>query len=194
MKNQIAGILISALGFSGVPLAAQVQAGATFSGDGLSSFFVSIGSYYHVPEREVVVVHERSVPPEEVPVVFFVAQRARVAPAVVVDLRRHGLSWADIAFHFRLDPDIYYFNGGPPYGKAHGYWKKHPPRDVEVIDAVNVHFLSEFHGVTPDMVRDERRHGRSYVIVGNDFEARRHRRDGDDDRRHGHGRGHHDRD
>jgi hypothetical protein len=127
--------------------------------------------------------------------VFYVAQRARVAPSVVVDLRRRGLSWTDIAFHFRLDPDIYYFRGGPPYGKAYGYWKKHPPRDVEVVDAVNVHFLSEYHRVAPDVVWTERSHGHSYAVVARDFAAKSgkredHRRDDDDDDRgHGHGKG-----
>jgi hypothetical protein len=198
-------LIVAVLGFSAASLAAQVQAGASFSGDGLRSFYFAVGNYYQVPEREVVVVQQQALPPDEVPVVFFVAQRARVAPAVIVDLRRHGMSWADIAFHFRLDPDIYYFRGGPPYGRAYGYWKKHPPRDVEVIDAVNVHFLSEYHKVTPDVVWTERNRGRSYAVVANDFAARpgkheergKHddrRRDDDDDRGHdnrrGHGRGH----
>jgi hypothetical protein len=109
------------------------------------------------------------------------------------------MSWADIAFHFRMDPDIYYFRGGPPYGRAYGYWKKHPPRDVEVVDAVNVHFLSDYHKVTPDVVWGERNRGRSYAIVANDFAAKsgkhddKHedrRRDDDDDRGHGNGHGH----
>ena len=103
-----------------------------------------------------------------------------------------------IAFHFRLDPNIYYFRGGPPYGKAYGYWKKHPPRDVEVIDAVNVHFLSEYHRVAPDVVWAERSHGRSYAVVARDFAVKSgkredHRRDDDDDDRghvHGKGKGH----
>jgi hypothetical protein len=146
------------------------------------------------------VVRERAVPPDEVPVVFYVAQRARVAPTVILDLRRRGLSWADVAVHLRLDPDIYYFRGGPPYGNAYGYWKKHPPRDVEVIDAVNVHFLSDYHRVSPDAVRAERSRGSSYAVVARGFEAKasqgeaHEKYDRDDDREHershGHGNGH----
>jgi len=140
------------------------------------------------------VIQQRALPPDEVPVVFYVAQRARVAPAVVVDLRRRGLSWTDIAFHFRLDSDIYYFRGGPPYGKAYGYWKKHPPRDAEVIDAVNVHFLSYYHRVAPDVVWAERSRAGSYAVVARDFAAnsgrrQEHRRDDDDDRGRGQGKG-----
>ena len=200
MNRLTVPLILAAFGLSALSLSAQVQAGAVFSGDGLRSFYLSVGNYYQVPEREVVVVRERAIPPDEVPVVFYVAQRARVQPAVIVDLRRRGLSWADVAFHFRLDPDIYYFRGGPPYGKAYGYWKKHPPRDVEVVDAVNVHFLSDYHRVSPDVVRAERSRGSSYVIVARNFDAKAgkgegHRKDDRDDDRengrpHGHGKGH----
>lgn len=190
-------LLFASLGFSTLSLEAQVQAGAAFSGDGLRSFYFAIGNYYQVPEREVVLVRERALPPDEVPVAFYVAQRARVSPTVVVDLRRRDLSWGDIALHFHMAPDIYYFRGGPPYGKAYGYWKNHPPRDVEVIDAVNVHFLSEYHHVTPDLVRSERSRRGNYVVVAGDFAAKSgkdndHRKHEDDDRGHGrgHGKGH----
>ena len=199
MDKNIVRLMVAILGFSAASLQAQVQAGATFSGDGLRSFYFAVGNYYQVPEREVVVVQQvvqqQALPPDEVPVVFYVAQRARVAPAVVVDLRRRGLSWTDIAFHFRLDPDIYYFRGGPPYGKAYGYWKKHPPRDAEVIDAVNVHFLSDYHRVAPDVVWAERSQGHSYAVVARDFAVKSGKRedhprdDDDDDRGHGHGKG-----
>ncbi|MSV35900.1 MAG: hypothetical protein EXQ47_09925 [Bryobacterales bacterium] len=143
---------------------------------------MAIGNYYQVPEREVVVIRERALPPDEVPVVFYVARAARVQPAIIVDLRSRGLSWADIAFHFRLTPDIYYFPGGPPYGKAHGYWKKHRPRDTEVVEAVNVHFLSDYHRVTPDVIRAERSRGPSYVVVAQNFEARSRKHDDRDER------------
>jgi len=118
-----------------------------------------------------------------------VAQRAGVNPTVVVDLRRRGVSWADIALHFHFGPDIYYFRDGPPYGKAYGYWKNHPPRDVEVIDAVNIHFLSEYHHVTPDLVRTERSRRGNYAVVAGDFEAKSHDRGKHEDGAHGHGHG-----
>ena len=199
MKNTAALLTCAVLGFSTVSANAQVQAGGVFSGDGLRSFYFAIGNYYHVPEREVVVVRERALPPDEVPVVFYVARTARVAPAVIVDLRRGGMSWADIAFRFQLTPDIYYFPGGPPYGKAHGYWKKHRPRDVEVVEAVNIHFLADYHHVTPDVIRAERSRGPSYAVVAQNFNGKANR--GNDDRgndnrgngrsgERGHGKGH----
>src|ERR1700694_4415204 len=96
-------LILASLGFSAVSMAAQADAGAVFSGDGLRSFFFAVGNYYNVPERDVAVISDSAISPDDIPVVFYVAQRAHVAPAVVVDLRRSGSSWADVAFHLRLD-------------------------------------------------------------------------------------------
>ncbi len=190
MKKIAVFFSLVALALSAISAHAQINAGATFSGDGLRSFFFEVGNYYHVPEREVQVVNERAIPPEEVPVVFYVAQRARVTPAVVVDLRRRGMNWADIAFHFRMDPDIYYFPSGPPYGKAKGYWKNHRPRDVEVVDAVNVHFLADHYRMDPSVIVQERSKGRSYVVVADNFKGRKNEyRKNDEDHERGKGRG-----
>lgn len=195
MKKTILSLAFAALGLSTASIAAQVQAGATFSGDGMRSFYFAVGNYYQVPEPEVAVVRGYSLPPEEVPVAFYIAQCARVSPTVVIDLLRRGATWAGIATHFQFTPDIYYFRDGPPYGKAYGYWKKHPPQDFEVIDAVNIHFLSEYHHVTPDVVRTERSRRGNYMLVSNDFAAKSHK--GGDGGKHegqdkgrGHGKGH----
>ena len=193
MKKSAAYLICAVFAFSVVSANAQVQAGAVFSGDGLRSFYFAIGNYYQVPEREVVVVRERALPPDEVPVVFYVARQCHTEPTVIVDLRRRGMSWTDISFRFHQTPDIYYFRGGPPYGRAHGYWKNHPLRDAEVVEAVNVHFLSEYHHVSPDMIREERARRANYAFVAENFEGRSKPHD---EREHGHsgehgrGRGH----
>ncbi len=146
--------------FSTVKAAGQAQ-------EGFRSFYFAVGNYYQVTVREVAAIHDSAIPPEEVPVVFYLAQQAHVAPAVVVDLRRHGGSWADVAFHLHLAADIYDFGTRAP-----GYSKQHPPRDEDVIDAVNVHFLADYHRVSPEVVWAERSRGRTYAAVARDFEAK----------------------
>jgi hypothetical protein len=199
MKKSSMFLICAVLGLSTVSASAQVQAGAVFSGDGLRSFYFAAGNYYRVPEREVVIVRERALPPDEAPVVFYVAGEARVEPTIIVDLRRRGMSWTDIAFRFHLTPDIYFFHGGPPNGTAYGYWKNHPPRDSEIVESVNVHFLSEYHHVSPDAIRAERSRGPNYAFVAQNFEARakpheerEHGHSGERGRseEHGNGRGH----
>ncbi len=51
--------------------ATQWSVGVSGGDEGIRSFNLSIGDYYHVPEREVVGVHDRGIQEEELPVVFF---------------------------------------------------------------------------------------------------------------------------
>jgi hypothetical protein len=66
---------------------------------------------------------------------------------------------------------------------------------VEVIDAVNVHFLSEYHHVAPDLVRTERSRTGDYAVIAGDLEKKSgksedHRKHENDDRGRGQGKGH----
>src|SRR5512143_4122724 len=111
---------------SPVPAETQWNLGVSIGNEGLNNFSLSVGEYYRVPQREVVVVRERGFHDEELPVVFFLAARAHVAPHVIMDLRSRGSSWMDISLHFGLGPEIYYVpvkatKIGPPYGKAYGH-------------------------------------------------------------------------
>ena len=159
-------------------------AGNAFAGD----FSLDIGVHFGVPQREVVVLRERHVPDPEWPVVLAVAQRARVSPAAIVDLRFGRRSWMDIAIHFGLGPDVYYLpvpaRSGPPYGKAHGYWKKRPYNDIEIVDAVNVRFLSDYYRVPRADVIAYRDRGYDFVRVRHEIESK-----GNDRENHGKGKG-----
>jgi hypothetical protein len=47
-------------------------------------------------------IKEKHIPDEELPVVLFIAGRAHVAPATVIDLRLSGKTWMDISPYFGL--------------------------------------------------------------------------------------------
>lgn len=156
----------------------QVDIGASFGPEGLKSFFFSIHEHFRVPEREVLVVRERRIPDEEIPVVFFIAQRARAVPATIIDLRLAGRSWMDITLHFGLSPEIYYVPikvevKSPPYGKAYGYYRNKPKKewkhiklvDADVINFVNLRFLSEYHKYPAEEVIKIRSGGKHFVVV-----------------------------
>ncbi len=158
----------------------QWNVGVTGGNQGIEGFNLSIGEYYKVPEREVVVVHERGIPEDELPVVFHVAQHARVRPEVIVNMRLRHMSWMDITYHYGLSPEIYYVPvyHGPPYGKAYGYYKKHPSRkewkkihlrDEDVINQVNLKLMSEHHGYAPDRVMIYREKGQRFSVIDHDI-------------------------
>jgi hypothetical protein len=177
MKIQIRVLsaLLVAFGATIVPSPAHAQTAVSVSAQ-IGDFHVAVSNYYHVPEREVVVVRDRRVREDEIPVVFFIAQHARVAPATIVDLRLRGLSWWDISVRYHLGADVYYVPvkaaPGPPYGKAYGYYKK--PRtqwntivlsDGDVVNLVELRFLSEYYRVPPERVIEARGSHGDFVAV-----------------------------
>ena len=171
----ITAFLLVSIGLSDV--FAQVQIGATITDEGLKGFYVAIGEYYRVPEREVIVIRERKIPDDEIPVVLLIAERARVKPAAVIELRLAGKSWMDIAFHFKLTAEIFYVElkrtPGPPYGKAYGYYRNTPRKewgkivlaDADVVNLVNLKFVSEHYGHSPDEVIKLRAKGGTFVGI-----------------------------
>ena len=192
-------LIVGILFFAPMALRSQshVNAGVSMGPEGVQGFYFAIGQYYHVPEREVIVVHERQIPDEEVPVVFFIARKAHVAPSAVMDLRLAGKSWWDITIHYGLGPEIFYVpvevDPGPPYGRAYGYYKHHPRKqwrsvvltDPEVIDFVNLRFTSDHYGYRPEEVIRMRSGGRSFVDIHDEIRKDK----GDKGEKHGWGKG-----
>jgi hypothetical protein len=156
---------------------AGVSVGMTVTDEGLKSFHVAIGDYYQIPDKEIVVVRKRHIPDEELPVVFFLAARAKVAPGVIIDLRLKNKSWMEITRHFGLGAEVYYVPvkqvSGPPYGKAYGHfknknkkeWGKIALADADIVNFVNLKFVSEHYGYSPDEVIKMRSGGKSFVNI-----------------------------
>lgn len=156
---------------------ATVDLGLSVGDEGLNSFYLAVGDYYRVPTAEVAFVRERHIPYYETPVVFFLAQRAHVAPSAIVDLRLRGMSWMDITLNFGLSPEIYYvpvsYVPGPPYGRAYGYYKKYPRKrwkeivlvDDDVVNLVNLGFISRHYHYKPEEVIKMRSKNKEFVVV-----------------------------
>ncbi|MDH5202568.1 MAG: hypothetical protein OEW69_04855 [Nitrospirota bacterium] len=158
---------------------ASVDLGISIGDEGLRGFYLAVGDYYRVPQREVIILRERGIPYEEIPVVFFIAGRARVAPEVVIDLRLRGMSLMDITLHFGLGPEIYYMpvRVGPPYGKAYGYymnkpkkeWRKVVFKDADIVNLVNLKFISEHYKYSPKEVIKMREKGKNFVVINDEI-------------------------
>ena len=103
----------------------------------------------------------RVLPPHDMSVLMFLAREANRPLDHLVDLRHKGLPFPDIAARIGLPPTVFLVpmpldaRVGPPYGKAHGYWKHHKHgrsvkiihTDAEVIDLVHLRIVSGFYGV-----------------------------------------------
>ena len=180
MKKTFVLVLIAAALGAGPVLAAQVDLGISISDGRLRSFYVAVGDHYRVAPRAVVDLRTRSrLLDEELPVVYFLAARAHVGPQVVVDLRLGKRSWLDVAVRLGLSPEIFFLpvrmeKIGPPYGNAYGYYRKHGRggdwktlvlADREVVDLVNLRFMSEYHGLDPDEIMVMRGRQTSFVRI-----------------------------
>ncbi len=142
---------------------------------GAPGFYFSVGNFFGYPEREVVVIHERGIPDNDLAVIFFIGQYAHVPPPVIIDLRiGHGWSWARISEYYRIPPAVFYIpvqSYGPPYGHAYGHYRNHShQRDWErirmtddmIINQVNLIFISKYYNCPPERVIGLRENGSSF--------------------------------
>ena len=156
---------------------AEINAGISIDEDGIKGFYLAIGEHYRVPDKEVTVVRERNIPDEELPVVFFLAARTGVTPEAIIKLRLSGKSWMDITFGYGLNAEIFYVpvavDPGPPYGKAYGHfknrersqWGKINLPDTDVINLVNLKFMSDYYKCPADDVIKLRQQGKNFVDI-----------------------------
>ncbi len=179
MKKALSIVTLMASLCGAMAQASQVDLGISVSDGKLRSFYIAVGDHYRVAPRVVVDLRTRyRLLDEELPLVFFLAARANVAPQAVIDLRLGKLSWLQIALRLRLSPEIFFVpvtleKTGPPYGNAYGYYRNHGRAgdwgkvalsDREVIDLVNLRFMSEYHGLAPDVIISLR--GRHKTFIG----------------------------
>jgi hypothetical protein len=115
---------------------------------------------------------------------LFIAQKARVAPGRVILLRERGLTWMQVALRLGLSPEVFYVRinnaSRSPYAKPYGYYQRYQRiqwRDIRLSDAdivnfVNLRFISDKYRCTPDEVVLMRSQGRSFVKIHEDWRVR----------------------
>lgn len=165
---------------------ADVAAGVSVNNAG-TSFFISIGDYFSATQNDVSAVRERGIPDEEIPVVFFLARKAEVAPATIMELRLRGESWQLITASYGYGAEIFYVpvepnaEVAPPYGHAYGYYRDKPRKewnrmslqDSEIINLVNLKFLSEHFSYPADSIMQKRHADERFYTINDDIEKQR---------------------
>jgi len=185
MRKIVLGITLLLLGLSSSAIGG-VDIGLSIEDGSISQFHLAIGSFYHVPEKEMKVVVEKKIPDEEWPVVFFIARRAKVSPEKVIELRLGGKNWMQISLHYGINADAYYVPAervsGPPYGKAYGHYKNKKRSnwnhitlsDTDIINFVNLRFLSEHYGYSADEIIKLRSSGKNFININDEVKKRSH--------------------
>lgn len=188
MKFFIFLIVLFLVPGTGMAQDTRVDLGISVADGELRSFYLAVSNHYRVPGKEVAAIKERyRFRNEELPVVYYLAAQARVSPSVIIDLRMGYMSWLDISIRYGLTPDIFFVplttkKVGPPYGKAYGYYKKYRPNkewkkiilsDDEIVDLVNLRFISEYHKLAPENVIKMRGQGMKFVNINVEIERKK---------------------
>jgi hypothetical protein len=114
--------------------------------DSSVDYWDSISDYYRNSRRAVMALRDKGVPDEEIPALLHIARNSNASPNQVLEARKSGKSWADIARQHNVK-----FSG------------------TDLATEANVQFLSTYHGRTPEEVRAMRAKGASWVDINQEF-------------------------
>lgn len=161
------------------------NASVTAGNQAIRPFHFSVGDHYGVAEHDVAAVRERIIDDEELPVVFFLSGWARVHPDIIIGHRMRGLSWMEITRHYRISPRIFYMplkrghvRPDQPYGHAYGGrvrkdWNKIVLSDREIVDQVNLKYMSVRYNYPPERIVRLRGEGKRFPAIYDQFEKER---------------------
>ena len=143
------------------------------SGEDNSNFFRATGKYYRAARKEVMTLAEAGLPLDEVAVILHLARHAAVEPEEVIHLRSER-SWSEVLYHLNLTPEILYVPVSPPKGlapkqlltqSAQQAWSVLDLEDADIINLVNLRFISEHYGYRPEQVIALRSSGWSFTAI-----------------------------
>lgn len=157
---------------SALPAAAQEGPAAR------QAYFRAVADFFQVSRDEIAILGEWNLPPDEIPVVLFVAQRAGVSPEALVALRRSGWEWGDLARRYHLDASHFHVSlpEGAPAGVLAGayesyrgvqpdQWRTLSLSDTEIVTLVNLRLVSQTLRMPAEEVLARIRPGESFVSL-----------------------------
>lgn len=177
----IFALLISLNPFTTKNAAAEFNFSLSFTDSSLNSFHLSVGDYYGASHADLTYMSRSGISDDEMPVALFISTSGAISINTIINLRLKGLSWFDISLRYKVGPDRYYVpfkrDPGPPYGKAWGYYKNKPKkkwkniklRDSDMINLVNVKFMSKHYGIAPGEVAKQRGNGKKFKDINSNI-------------------------
>ena len=144
-----AGMILLVLATAATSVAAQ-------EGDeARQAYFGAVAEFFRMPTSEISILGDWSLPPDEIPVVLFIAGRAGVSAEALAALRRSGSSWHDLAGRYQVSPGALHIPlpDDAPAGRLEGAYARYrevPPArwseiqlsDADIVALVNVRLLS----------------------------------------------------
>ena len=127
------------------------------------AYFRAVAKFFQMPEGEIAILGDWDLPPDEIPVVLFMARRAVVSPEALVALRQSGHSWTDLARRYDIGASALHvpLRDQSSAGALAAVYKQFSDTPVDqwggitlsssdIVTLVNVRVLSQALGVPPD--------------------------------------------
>lgn len=130
-----------------------------------AEYFGAVARFFNLPHNEVAILGEWEIPPDEIPVVLFMARRSGVSPEALVALRGSGQGWTVLATRYRVGPPALHVpvpDDAPVGSLADAYagyrgtpvaqWQTIRLTDQDIIALVNVRVISQTLGLPAERV------------------------------------------
>jgi hypothetical protein len=109
-------------------------------------FYDSMSDYFRQSRRAIDLIVQKGIPDEEIPAVLIIARRSSASPNQVIEARKSGKPFTEIAKSNKVTL---------------------PGSDF--VSEANVIFLAEYHGRTPEEIRALRAKGSTFIDINQQF-------------------------
>jgi hypothetical protein len=114
--------------------------------DATVDYFDSLSDYFRNTRRAVMAIRDKGIADEEIAAVLYIARNSSASPNQVIEARKAGKSWGDIARQHKV--------------KTSG---------DDLVTEANMHFLTSYHGRTAEEVRAMRGKGASWIDINQEL-------------------------
>lgn len=109
-------------------------------------YYDSLADYFRQSRRAIDLIATKGISDSEIAAVLTIARRSSASPNQVIDSRKAGKQFADIAKEHKVTL---------------------PGQDF--VTEANVLFLSEYHGVAPEQIRAQHAKGASFIDINQQY-------------------------
>jgi len=110
-------------------------------------FYDSIADYFRQSNRAVEAIAQKGIPAQEIPALLTIARKSSMSPNQVIDARKQGRSFEDIAKSANVTL----------------------PGSGDFITKANIRFLSEYHGRPESEISALRTKGASFIEINQQY-------------------------
>lgn len=166
------------VGIFGVVALGSVLCQTIAAADLRASYYESIGRYYSVTADEVLKISRAGISDEDLPVVFFIADRAKAEPGRIAQAFLGGTSWMDVCRNHSLYASDFYLivsgkvtsrNYGPTFAKFKNTpepeWKEIELTNDEIVNLVNLKLMYSLHDYSVYEIMAMRDYGKTFPTI-----------------------------